>query len=301
MSTTKEDDLDTMPEAEILAMPGGAIPPGWLTAFFTRRTALIRQHERDELALELSGDSARHLMISPDQDPRVMRRREEEQRRRAWLAEQEMLEYRQCTDRLLAQIEDQQCVIEKRRKEIQDNAIRLHDGRRAYVDGNRYVDEQGRELTCGDRDAAAEQHRLHPDASTWEQKQDIDRRADEAKRLKDKVLKDRESGEGTPEEKRQRLSGYEEEFAGKIAARQEAMGGAADGEHNDPVTDYGNADYLAELGGEYTVSMVPAFTRAAQGGDQTPTAERKDTENEAPQTQNTPRPNGQGAPKLRTF
>lgn len=35
--------------------------------------------------------------------------------------------------------------------------------------------------------------------------------------------------------------------------------------------------------------------------NQTPTAERKDTENEAPQTQNTPRPSGQGAPKLQTF
>jgi hypothetical protein len=58
---------------------------------------------------------------------------------------------------------------------------------------------------------------------------------------------------------------------------------------------------MAELGCEYTISTVPAFTRAAQGGDQTPAAERKDTENEAPQTQNTPRPSGQGAPKLQTF
>ena len=58
---------------------------------------------------------------------------------------------------------------------------------------------------------------------------------------------------------------------------------------------------MAELGCEYTISTVSAFTRAAQGGDQTPAAERKDTENEAPQTQNTPRPSGQGVPKLQTF
>jgi hypothetical protein len=56
---------------------------------------------------------------------------------------------------------------------------------------------------------------------------------------------------------------------------------------------------MADLGCEYTISTVPAFARAAQGGHQTPTA--KDTENEAPQTQNTPRPSGQGAPKLQTF
>ena len=35
---------------------------------------------------------------------------------------------------------------------------------------------------------------------------------------------------------------------------------------------------MAELGCEYTISTVPAFARAAQGGDQTPAAKRKDTE-----------------------
>jgi hypothetical protein len=209
-----------------------------------------------------------------------------------------LVRYRQRTDRLLAQIEDQQRVVEKRRKEIEDNALRLNDGRRAYVDGNQYRDGQGTLLEGRDRDEAAALHRDNPEASTWEQKQEIDRRAEELKRLKDKVLKDRESGEGTPEEKRQRLSGYEKEFADKIAARQQAMGAAATGGANDPVPDYGSADYMAELGGEYTISTVPAFTRAAQGGDQTLTTERRDTENETPQTQNTPRPAGQGALKL---
>ena len=36
-----------------------------------------------------------------------------------------------------------------------------------------------------------------------------------------------------------------------------AMGTAATDGHNDPVPDYGSADYMAELGGEYTISTVP--------------------------------------------
>lgn len=268
MSTPTEDDLD---EADVLALPGEAFPPGRLTEFFVRRAALLHQNELDELALERSGNSTRHFLIFPGMDPKERQRREEEARRRAWLAEQEMLEYAQRTDRLLAQIEDQQRVVEKRRKEIEDNAIRLHDGRRVFVDGDQYRDEQGRLVEGRDRDEAAALHRQKPDASTWEQKREIDRRAEELKRLKDKVLKNRESGEGTPEEKQQTLSGYEKEFADKIAARQEAMGAAAAGGAGETVTDYGSADYMAELGGEYKISTLPAFIRAAQGGDQTET------------------------------
>jgi hypothetical protein len=298
MSAPTEDDLDNLPEAELLALPGEAIPPGRLTEFFVRRAALLHQQELDELAFERSGNSARHFLIFPDTDPKQRQQREEEARRRAWLAEQELLEYRQRTDRLLAQIDDQQHAVEKRRKVIEDNAIRLRDGRRVYTDGDQYRDEQGRFLEGRDRDEAAALHREKPDASTWEQKQEIDRRAEELKRLKDKVLKDRESGEGTPEKKQQRLSGYEKEFADKIATRQGEMQAAAAGGHDEPAPNYGSADYMAELGDEYTISTVPAFTSAAQGGDKTVTAERKDTDNETPQTQNTPRPTGQGALKL---
>jgi len=84
MSTPTEDDLDNLPEAELLALPGGeAIPPGRLTAFFTRRAEIAHQHEIDELILELSGNSARHFIIFPGMDPKEKRRREEDERRRA--------------------------------------------------------------------------------------------------------------------------------------------------------------------------------------------------------------------------
>jgi hypothetical protein len=285
MSAPTEDDLDNLPEAELLALPGEAIPPGRLTAFFVRRAALLHQHELDELAFERSGNSARHFLIFPDTDPKQRERREEDARRRAWLAEQEMLEYRQGTDRLLAQIEDQQRVIEKRRKEIEDNAIRLHDGRHAYVDGDQYRDEGGRLLEGRDHDEAADQHRLHPDASTWQERQKTIDQAGELERLKQKILKD--GGEGAPEEKLQTLSGYQQEFQQQIEARAQQA----------PV-DYGSADYMAAYGDDYKLSTVPAFTRAAIASHET-TVQSSDTETESDtaETKNAPRPTGQGVLK----
>src|SRR4029077_19443508 len=115
-------------------------------------------------------------------------------------------------------------------------------------DGDRYRDGEGRVLTGADEAEAARQHEYRPDASTWAQKQEIERRAEDAKRLKEKILQDRESGQGTPEEASMRLSGYEQEYHDKIEARAQQA----------PV-DYGSADYMAD----YALSAVPAFTAAA--------------------------------------
>jgi hypothetical protein len=287
MSTPTEDDLDAIPDGELLALPGGTIPPGWLTAFFGRKAALVHQQDTDELMLELSGDAGRHLMIFPGTDPKEKRRREEADRRRAWLAEQEIQEYRERSDRLLAQIDQQQHVVEKRRKEIEDNALKLHDGRRVYVDGVQYRDEQGRVLEGRDRDEAATLHSTKPDASTWRQKNEIDDRYEELARLKQKVLDDRDQAERGGHDLNaatDRLSADEKEFAGKVEARAQQA----------PV-DYGSADYMAAFGDEYTISTVPAFTKAADG--QT-VADSKDTDTDKPQSQNAPRPFGQGAPKI---
>src|SRR5271170_3600218 len=195
MSTPTEDDLETIPDGELLSLPSGSIPPGWLSEFFGRRAALIHQQDTDELALELSGDSSRHLMIFAGMDPKEKRRREEEARRRALLADQEMQEYRERSDRLLAQIEQRQLVVDKHRKEIEDNALKLHDGRRVYVDGSQYRDEQGRVLEGRERDEAAALHQQKPNASTWQDRQKTIAEADELERLKQKVLNDRQEAE----------------------------------------------------------------------------------------------------------
>jgi len=282
------DDPDAIPEGQLLALPGGTIPAGRLTAFFTRKAALLRQQDLDELAFERSGNSTRHFILFADQDPKIRQQREAEERRRAWLAEQEMLDYTERCDRLLAEIDYEQRAIEKHRKEIEDNAIRLHDGRRVYVDGDQYRDESGTVLKGRDRDEAAEQHLLNPDASTWEQKQDIDRQAEEMKRLREKVLSNQNGG-GATAEKQERLQGYEQEFAQKVAARQQEMGTTATAAAG-AVPDYGSADYMAELGGgEYELSTVPAFTDAAQANGQTQIVGQKDVDTENPQAQNAPK------------
>ena len=288
MSTPTEDDLDALPEGELLTLPEGAIPPGWLTEFFGRRAALIHQQDSNELALELSGDSSLHLMIFRDMDPKEKRRRKDEEDRRRFLAEQELQEYRDRSDRLLARIDQEQIAVEKRRKEIEDNALKLRDGRRVYVDGNNYRDQSGNFLTGIERDEADGLHRVNPQASTWQQKQEIDNRYDELDRLKQKVLQDRQDAErgGDINAADGKLSADEKEFADKVEARAQQA-----------PTDYGSSDYMAAFGDDYQISTVPAFTKAAQP-DQQADAARSETESASADNKKAPQPSGQGAPKL---
>jgi hypothetical protein len=276
MSATTEDDPGTMPEDELLALPAGEIPPGWLSMFFTRRADIIHEREMDELVLELSGNSARRLMIFPDQDPEEKRRRDEERERKEYAR---VIYDRQ--EHLLLEIEQRQIEVEKRRQEIEDNALRLHDGRRVYVDGNVYRNEQGRVLTGADAADAAEQHSAKPDASTWEQKQENERQATEYLNLRDKILKDREDGIAS-EEAGKRLTGYEKEFAEQARER------------SSETPDYGSADYMARYagpaGGEGKTTAV-AFAAAAKGYENDP----HETIVETAQKEKAPQPLGQGA------
>ena len=294
MSTPTEEDLDAIPDDQLLDLPEGAIPQGWLSEFFGRRAALIHQQSTDELSLELSGDSTRHLMIFAGVDPKEKRRREEEARRSALLADQEMQEYRERSDRLLAQIEQRQLAVETHRKEIEDNALKLHDGRRVYVDGNQYRDEQGRVLEGRDRDEATELHHEKPNASTWQDRQKTIAEADELERLKQKVLNDRQEAERGGQDMsvaNDRMSGYEKEFQNSLEATRTDIAAKTP---TDLAASY-STDYMAAYGDEYTISTVPAFTKAADG--QT-VAERNETDTENPQAQNAPRPLGQIAPKI---
>ncbi|HXF25657.1 MAG TPA: hypothetical protein VN610_00200 [Bryobacteraceae bacterium] len=293
MPESEEDDLDALPEGELLTLPDGAIPPGWLTEFFARRAALAHQQDSNELALELSGDSSLHLMIFRDMDPKEKRRRKEEDDRHRLLAEQELREYRDHSDRVLARIEQEQLVVEKRRKEIEDNALKLHDGRRVYADGNQYRDEQGRVLEGRDRDEADALHSQKPNASTWQDRQKTIEEADELARLKQKVLNDRQEVErgGDVSAANERLSDYEKEFQHNLETTRTEIAAKAPA---DLAASY-STDYMAAYGDEYTISTVPAFTKAADG--QTP-ADRKDADTDNPQTENAPRPVGQIAPKI---
>src|SRR5207302_1602402 len=128
-----------------------------------------------------------------------------------------------------------------------DNSLRLRDGRRVYVDGDRYRDGQGRVLSGADEAEAARQHEYRPGASTWADKQSAEHQAAQAEQLRQKILKDRqEAGRGGEDVKavNDRLSGYEKEFHDNIEARAQQA-----------PTDYGSAGYMDE----YALSTVPAF------------------------------------------
>jgi hypothetical protein len=259
-------DDDDIPEDKPLETPEQAFP-GALSPLWSVRSGLLHQHNADDLTRE----------------PAILAITERQ-------------------NRLLRQIEEQQVRIEERRKETEDDALRLRDGRRVYVDGDRYRDEDERLLTGADEAEAARQNEYLPAASTWVQKQDIHRRAADAQRLKNKIEQNRRSGSATPQESAQRLDGYENEFADKVQERTPQ-----------PVTDYGSGDYVNALGDDTQISAVPAFTGAAAAvsreairkpGDEdtgSATAELKQeairAEGEAG-NKKPPQPFGQGAPKL---
>jgi len=299
---TEQDDI---PEDEFLEMPEQALP-GDLSRLWAIRSNLLHQREADELNHELAGDAPAR-MIFPWTDPHEKRRIEEKRRREPLAYEEEMIENEQRTERLLLRIDQEQAKIDERRRQIDDNALRLRDGRRAYIDGDRYRDGEGRVLTGADEAEAARQHEYHPDASTWADKQEIDRRADENQRLKAKILKDRQEAmgasatEGNTQAAAQRLDGYEKEFAEKVQAREEAMAAAATGGNNtQSVTDYGTDDYMNAFADDHQISAVPAFTAAASNvKPATPqNPKEEDTGTATAAMQNAPRLSSQGAPKL---
>jgi len=289
-------------------MPLFNVAPGNLSRLWARHSAILHQRDMDELALELAGDSGRPFLIFRDQDPKEKRRREEEQRRQAWLAyEEAMLEIHERSDRLLAQIEEQERIIEKRRKEIEDNAIRLHDGRRVYVDGDQYRDEEGRVLNGADTDEARERHRDKPDASTWEDRRKAQEQWDETERLKQRILKEREDAESDgrnlgPDElerKRkeadQRMSNYEKEYHDKF---ETTLAELAAKPQSDLTAAY-SADYGDLYGGNPETGRTTSYAKTQDGAGGTLSANfTLAAEGQgAPEKEKAPRPSGD-VPKL---
>lgn len=255
----------------MLSLPETAVG-GDIWKFWAQRAEKVQEDNIAEIALERAGDSSRHLMIMPEDDPNEKKKRDERKRREE--AEQQQRELREHQDRLLAQIEEQQFAVEQRRREIEDNALRLRDGRRVYVDGNRFRDEEGRMLSGADEAEAALQRGHKPRTSTWEQKQENVRQDEQLRALKDKILSDRAERIETDEAGR-RLTGYEQEYRDKLEKR------AADAP-----ADHGSADYMADY--DVPSSVLP-FTQAA--ADVAPEPPKRQ-ETDMTETKLTPRPVG---------
>jgi hypothetical protein len=260
-----DDKLLTMPETEDRLQS-------------SRRSILGHEHQMAELYAEQNGTS-RPSMLLPWSTPHEKQRLEEKHRREQLAFEQLLREVAERQDRLLEQIEHEQAAINEKRREIDDNAIRLRDGRRAYLDGDRFRDEHGVMLTGADEAEAARQHEYRPDASTWAAKQEIERRAAEVQKLYDKMLA--ESGQGTPEQQIAHLDGYEKEFAAKVQAP--------------PVADYGGGDYMSD----YQLSSAPAFNDASGVAKAAaPKPKEDDSESVTADVKKPPQPFGQRGMKL---
>ena len=290
--SSQDDDI---PDDKLLTLPGEAISGSDAPSLLAKRANL--QHERDfeEFNREMAGD-APPRMLFPWTDPREAKRLEEKHRHEQLKIEQQMREIAERQNRLLLQLDEELAEIEERRKEIDDNAIRLRDGRRVYVDGDRFRDEQGRVITGADEAEAAHQHEYRPDASTWVDKQENERREEEAQKLRRKVLKEKESGEGTPEQQSAQLDANEKAFAEEVQARQSAMNAApAKVKTASYVPDYGDGDYMAE----YQLSSAPAFNGASGSARAAPDKIPKDDDGgaAAQEAKKPVQPFGQAAPK----
>ena len=222
------DDLHQMSEDELLLMP--ELATGDIASLWAIRSNILHARELAEIYNEHQG-TTRPRMLFAWNSPREQEQLDEKRRHEKAEYEQQIRDIAARQDVLLRRIEYEQAVIEKQRQDCEANALRLRNGRLAYVDGDRYRDGEGHLLTGADEAEAARLHEVRPDASTWAQKQDIDRRAIDVKRLKEAVIADNDatlSGRETTDTAQQHLSAYEKQLADNVEERAVR-----------PVTDWG--------------------------------------------------------------
>jgi hypothetical protein len=82
---------------------------------------------------------------------------------------------------------------------LDDRTIKLHDGRRAYVDGDRYRDAEGKELTGADRAQAEVLHLEQPHAATWQEQQKLTKQWAETETLRRNIEAAQAGAPGTDE------------------------------------------------------------------------------------------------------
>jgi hypothetical protein len=277
-------DIESMTPDELLSIPDSNLPAGALTAIWTRRAGIIEERNAEELARELNPDytGPRLLTRAPTTEAERLAREHEESLR---LYTETMDQVRAQSSELLDRIDHQQRLDRKRLKEIEDKAIHLHDGRIAYVGQNgTYLDGQGRQLQGADAQEADDRHSQNPNASTWEQKERMQRQYDEEQQLREKVqrLHDEakgDDGEALSDKERtakaknaqDQLSGFEKEFDRQSETRSATL--SSQGEVSDHT--YGGADYMAAYGrstsyastldNAKTKPLTARFTPAAVG------------------------------------
>jgi hypothetical protein len=209
------DDLN---DDELLNVPLGNLRPGELARAFVIEAQHIRKVEEVETERFVS----------------VLAQRHDEQEKEA---EQQEVELQERESRLIAQINIREDELREEAERQDARAIKLADGRRAYVDGDKYRDENGRVLAGADRAQAEIDHIDHPDATTWQEHQELAKQWSETEKLKAKVEGLQNGSSGADADKT--LSSYEKEFQAQTAKTSQVRSAA----------DYASSnDYMADLG-----------------------------------------------------
>src|SRR5262249_3767447 len=123
-------NLDDLPDEELLSLPESNIDPAQLDRFRSRRSEILEKKQAEETAPSMAATSR------GQERARAENRQELEMERYVLALEN----FRQREDYLIAVIEERHRETLKRLQDIDDRAIKLHDGRRAYVDGDNYRD-----------------------------------------------------------------------------------------------------------------------------------------------------------------
>ena len=199
---------------ELLDVPLGNLVPGELARSF-------RVHAKQEQKLEQA--AALHLAERLEVHQEEAKREEEEE-----LHERELT--------VLAEIAEREEKLRVEAELLDERAIKLHDGRRAYVDGDKYRDGDGRELTGADRAQAEVLHLEQPQAATWQEKHQIDEQAQRMEQMRRDIERAHASNAGPNEAAI--LTRYEKQLKTSDAASP--AGG---------LPDYSDTDYMGAIGG----------------------------------------------------
>ncbi len=196
----QDTDIDAMTEAELLVLPESLISAGSLTTYWSLHAGATQKENAEELARERTGASLSRRMLGAEPTG------EDRERDRQRQVEQALRDVRAREDALLLRIEQQERQIQIRQQEIEDNGIRLHDGRLVYVDGLKYRDAQGRVLEGNEEEEARRQHQAKPNASTWQEKSDTDKLWNDTERIRREIEERRRTeGQGSQAERQANL------------------------------------------------------------------------------------------------
>lgn len=204
---------------ELLGIPLANLRPGELRRAFLAEAA-------DNIKKEDIVNVQRTFTALQGRQSEEQRDREQEEHR-LFVAREE---------HLLAAIREREIEIDREAEALDARTIRLADGRRAYVDGDKYRDEDGKELHDAARAEAEQLHLEQPNAATWQDKELIDKNRIALKDLRSKVEK--LDGNGAAPDRSAALSRLEREFKTNVAT---AAAPAA-------LPDYGDGDYMAAFG-----------------------------------------------------